>query len=163
MVYVDSIVYHCKETTIRFSVATLWPSWLFQIICSSSKISLNRKDPSCLQSSLIDTRIDTKWIKIDKTWNHYEMNCSSSESRKKSVLWQGKNGCVHLAPSTTVFFSLSAAMRSHYIIMPQSPKIESHVTLFARWEESFSTPPSPSVLLIAELARLFFFARKKHD
>ena len=84
--------------------------------------------------------------------NFLEALVKFDESCKKSErCLLRKNGCV-LAHRIYIYrgaarslFQSSAAMRSHYIIMPQSPKIESHVTLFARWEES-SPPTSFSVL-----------------
>ena len=83
--------------------------------------------------------------------NFLEALVKFDESCKKvNVAYWGKMGVylhriyIYRGAARSLFQS-SAAMRSHYIIMPQSPKIESHVTLFARWEES-SPPTSFSVL-----------------
>ena len=133
------------------------------------------------QNCVIHTLPPLLFILQQNTLNHHPLNDKQNlesnflEAPQSKVWWVAqkkgerclavhvlrKNGCVHhriyiYRGARSLFLQSSAAMRSHYIIMPQSPKIESHVTLFARWEESFSTtlPPQASVLYFLEKEKI---------
>ena len=96
-------------------------------------------DKQNLESNFLEAPQSKVWWVAQKKWTLLSSTCTKEKwvctPHHRIYIYRG---------ARSLFLQSSAAMRSHYIIMPQSPKIESHVTLFAlRWEESFSTTLSP--------------------